>query len=177
MNFFKPKPKKIPKHPQKIEIIESEPEQEEIVHIIHKSKKVKEKDQLLYIEDEDEEINQYPRFRQKIKSQDIMYVSRSPSPQQKTIKFINSKEKNQNVLYSIPKLEKKQIVYVKESRPLSPINYIYRDPDLNDMLPYDNSFSHNEHIITNKERKIPNYIYYDEQTSRNKKIYYVNDRN
>ena len=105
-----------------------------------------------------------------------MYVSRSPSPQ--PIKVVHSKEVNQSprYVYAVPKPPKKQqIVYVKE--PPSPVQYAYedQDQDQDDMLPYNNSFSNNKYLVATKARKNQNYVYYDSQTPREKKIYYVDD--
>jgi hypothetical protein len=170
-----PEPQIIVKPRQKIEIIESEPEpEEEIVHIVHKSRKNKQpKEQIVYV-DESEDDDQYPRFIQKQKPQEVMLINRSPSPQPK-IKIINSNELNQSprYVYASPKPQKKQIVYVKE--PSSPVQYSYSYEDQDDMLPYDNSFSNNKYLVTAKGQKNQNYVYYNNQTPREKKIYYVND--
>ena len=153
--------------PPKIEIIDTEPE-EEIVHIIHKPRKNKPmKEQIVYMneedDDDDNEISEFsPRYIRKQNQKNIVYVSHSPSPY--PVKVIpDSIEPNQKIIYAIPKPQKKQVIYVKEAE--TPVKYIYKDID-EDHRPYDYSFSRK-----NERQKVPNYIYYESPRVEKKIIY------
>jgi hypothetical protein len=151
-------------------VIDSEPE-EEVVHIIHKSRKNNPvKEQIIYVDDDDERLTGYnTRYipQRKQQQQEVVYINRSPSPHQQKIVYAMPKQQQQQQ-------RKQQIMYVKEQAPS--VRYVYEDPQ-QDQLPYNYVIENNDYASSNGGRKqAPNYVYYETPRTE-KRIVYADDYN